>query len=246
MLETVVGAVSAEPCLLRVRQLVDGHLTDGRRGFKSRHAAYSIFTMSRSTKKPKTGGKAVSSRCQNNGGCDYCENNRKIATIKGENKSVDLLRDYLRSTPPAELVADWAVVEQLGLKGPTLSEVLGAPLGGGRMDLEAASRLLDEALAAQTPASLAAFLAAHPDPAGTHTPATDLDRLEAERDAALAALAVAEKQLMVARIGLRKIGHTPSELLRTVQEHNTGTAMWLSTATAAQNIIQDMRNLKRK
>lgn len=37
---------------------------------------------------------------------------------------VELLRQYLRSTPAHELAADWAAVEALGIEGPTLSEVL--------------------------------------------------------------------------------------------------------------------------
>ena len=32
--------------------------------------------MSRSTKKPKTGAKAVAHSCRNNGTCDYCKGNR--------------------------------------------------------------------------------------------------------------------------------------------------------------------------
>lgn len=30
----------------------------------------------------KTGGKSISSRCQNNGDCPYCTSNRTIKTIK--------------------------------------------------------------------------------------------------------------------------------------------------------------------
>lgn len=37
---------------------------------------------------------------------------------------VELLREYLRSTPAHELAADWAAVDALGIEGPTLSEVL--------------------------------------------------------------------------------------------------------------------------
>ena len=37
---------------------------------------------------------------------------------------VELLRQYLRSTPAHELAADWAAVDALGIEGPTLSEVL--------------------------------------------------------------------------------------------------------------------------
>lgn len=32
--------------------------------------------MSRTIKKASTGAKAVSSRCRNNGGCDYCKGNK--------------------------------------------------------------------------------------------------------------------------------------------------------------------------
>ncbi|AII53815.1 hypothetical protein [Hymenobacter sp. APR13] len=37
---------------------------------------------------------------------------------------VELLREYLRTTSPQELAAEWASVEDIGKEGPTLSEVL--------------------------------------------------------------------------------------------------------------------------
>ena len=80
--------------------------------------------MSRSSKLPKTGGKAVDSHCQNNGTCPTCQSNRTIAAQKEQGRVVELLREYLRNTPSAELEADWAAIEALDIQGPTLAQVL--------------------------------------------------------------------------------------------------------------------------
>ena len=43
--------------------------------------------MSKTKKQPKTGGKRVSSHCQNNGCCEWCRTNRTISSIKQDLKS---------------------------------------------------------------------------------------------------------------------------------------------------------------
>ena len=43
--------------------------------------------MSRSTKKPKTGAKAVAHSCRNNGTCDYCKSNRLHKHKREESKN---------------------------------------------------------------------------------------------------------------------------------------------------------------
>lgn len=49
--------------------------------------------MSRTTKQKKTGGKAVSSHCQNNGSCSYCYSNRLIHTLKELDRTSNKLID---------------------------------------------------------------------------------------------------------------------------------------------------------
>ena len=80
--------------------------------------------MSRTTKQPKTGGKAVDSHCQNNGICPTCISNRTISSQRQESKAVLALREYLRTTPQEELDASFAAVEAMDIQGPTLDEVL--------------------------------------------------------------------------------------------------------------------------
>ena len=80
--------------------------------------------MSRTTKQPKTGGKAVDSHCQNHGSCPTCHDNRTISSQRQESKAVLALREYLRTTPQEELDASVAAVEALNIQGPTLKEVL--------------------------------------------------------------------------------------------------------------------------
>ncbi|AWM31344.1 hypothetical protein [Hymenobacter nivis] len=80
--------------------------------------------MSRTTKQPKTGGKRISSQCQNNGQCNWCVNNRTIASQRQESKAVLALREYLRTADPAELKASFDRVEAMNIQGPTLQELI--------------------------------------------------------------------------------------------------------------------------
>ncbi len=41
-----------------------------------------LIIMSRTIKQNKTGGKAVSHKCRNNGDCSYCNNNRQYSSLK--------------------------------------------------------------------------------------------------------------------------------------------------------------------
>ena len=47
--------------------------------------------MSRTVRKPKTGGKRVSSQCQNHGGCSWCYSNRLIHTLKELDRTNSIL-----------------------------------------------------------------------------------------------------------------------------------------------------------
>lgn len=44
-------------------------------------------------RKPYTGGKAISKRCRNHGGCEWCEENRKHKYIKEDKKTLDKLKE---------------------------------------------------------------------------------------------------------------------------------------------------------
>ena len=80
--------------------------------------------MSRTTKQPKTGGKAVSCHCQNNGSCSYCLSNRTISSQRQESKAVQALREYLRNAPQDLLDEDLAAIQAMDIQGPSLSEYL--------------------------------------------------------------------------------------------------------------------------
>ena len=80
--------------------------------------------MSRTKKQPKTGAKAVDSRCQNNGQCNWCVNNRTIASQRRESKAVMALRECLRTTPQEVLDALMAEVKALNIQGPTLQDLI--------------------------------------------------------------------------------------------------------------------------
>lgn len=81
--------------------------------------------MSRTTKQPKTGGKRVSSHCQNNGQCNWCVDNRTIASQKQESAALLRLREVLETTPKHVLDEIWDRVQAMELpKGPTLQDLI--------------------------------------------------------------------------------------------------------------------------
>lgn len=46
-------------------------------------------------RKSYRGGKAISLRCRNHGGCPWCEENRKYKYKKKEDKFNEMLKEYL-------------------------------------------------------------------------------------------------------------------------------------------------------
>ncbi len=55
--------------------------------------------MSRTIKKPKTGGKAVSRHCKSHGSCNYCRDNRLIHTLKELDRTNSILNEQ-ETLPP--------------------------------------------------------------------------------------------------------------------------------------------------
>lgn len=51
------------------------------------------ITSGKEHRRPYYGGKAISKRCRNHGGCAWCEENRKYKYLKTSQKMLDKMRE---------------------------------------------------------------------------------------------------------------------------------------------------------